>query len=117
MLKPLSELIQEVADHVRAVDAHTAREEALDNGGIIIDVREPAEIAANPSPGTVAIPRGVLEVKLPELVPQADRPIYLHCATGGRARLSAEQLQRIGYENVTAISCGIEAICEALIDD
>ncbi len=116
MLKPLTELIQEVAAHVRAVDAHTAREEALENNGIIIDVREPAEVAANPSPCTTAIPRGVLEVKLPELVPDADRPIYLHCATGGRARLSAEQLQRIGYRNVTAISCGIEGVCEALVD-
>jgi len=116
MLKSLPDLIQEVAGHVRAVDVRTAREEARENGGLIIDVREPPEVAEQASPGTVAIPRGVLEVKLPELVSEPSRPLYLHCASGGRARLSAEQLQRMGYENVTAISCGIETVCDVLSD-
>ena len=42
----------------------------------------------------------------------AERPIYLHCATGGRATLAAEQLQRIGYNKVTVISCKAENVCD-----
>ena len=38
--------------------------------------------------------------------------IYLHCASGGRAALAAEQLQRIGYKNVKAISCGHDEVCQ-----
>lgn len=117
MLKPLPELIAEVSEHIRLVDAATARAEARDNDGLVIDVREPPEVEEKPSPANINVPRGMLEVRLPELVPDPNRPIYLHCATGGRARLSAEQLQRIGYTSVSAITCGIDTVRERLGDD
>jgi len=49
-----------------------------------------------------------------EIAPGASTPIYLHCATGGRACLAVEQLTRLGYQNVTAISCPIDSVCMAL---
>jgi rhodanese-related sulfurtransferase len=112
MLKPLTELIAEVSPNIRLVDAKTAHEEIRANNGVLVDVREPPEVEQKPSSATLSVPRGVLEVRLPELVTDPERPIYLHCATGGRARLSAEQLQRIGYRNVSAITCGIDTVCE-----
>ena len=51
-------------------------------------------------------------MKLVEIEKDAERPIYLHCATGGRATLAAEQLQRIGYNKVTVISCKAENVCD-----
>lgn len=116
MLKTLPELISEVSRSIRAVDAETAAAEARQNDGVVIDVREPPEVEAKPSPAALTVPRGMLEVRLPELVPDASRPIYLHCASGGRARLAAEQLQRIGYENVAAITCDVDTVCEHLGD-
>lgn len=116
MLKPLSELIAEISGSIRTVDAQTASAEVRQNDGVVIDVREPPEVEARPSPATMAVPRGMLEVRLPELVPEANRPVYLHCASGGRARLAAEQLQRIGYENVSAITCDVDTVCEHLGD-
>ena len=112
MLKTLPELIAEASAGLRVIDASTARQELKENHGVLVDVREPPETAAHPAAGAVNIPRGVLEVKMPELYPDEDRPIYLHCATGGRARLGTEQLERLGYRRVTAISCGIETITE-----
>ena len=49
-------------------------------------------------------------MRLVEMEKDAKRPIYLHCATAGRATLAAEQLARVGYENVTCISCKFEII-------
>ncbi|MEE4173865.1 MAG: rhodanese-like domain-containing protein [Xanthomonadales bacterium] len=112
MLKTLPELIAEASTGLRVVNAASARNEIRENQGILIDVREPPEVQAHPSQGAINIPRGVLEVKMPELYPDENQPIYLHCATGGRARLGAEQLERIGYRRVTAISCGVETVCE-----
>ena len=63
------------------------------------------------------IPRGVLEMKITEVCPDANAPIYLHCASGGRARLAAEQLLRMGYLRVAAISCNIDDVCRAFQDD
>ena len=94
------------------MDAKTARAEMKDNQGVLLDVREPPETVTHPAPESINVPRGVLEVKMPELYPDENHPIYLHCATGGRARLGAEQLERVGYRRVTAISCGIETVCE-----
>lgn len=117
MLKPLAELVAEASAGLRIVDAKTAQAEMKENQGVLLDVREPPETVKHPAPGSINVPRGVLEVKLPERIPDPDQPIYLHCATGGRARLGAEQLERLGYQNVTAISCGIETVCDVFGDD
>ncbi len=117
MLKTLPELIAEVSANVRVLDADSARAEARETGGLLIDVREPPEIAADPSPANLKIPRGLLEIKVPEAIKDPAQPIYVHCATGGRARLSAEQLQRIGYTRVTAISCAFGKVREAFTDE
>ncbi len=63
------------------------------------------EVAGNPIPGSVNFPRGLLEMKMLEHCQDADTPIYVHCASGARATLAAEQLQRLGYSKVSAISC------------
>jgi rhodanese-related sulfurtransferase len=114
MLLSLPELISRHTAEVRCVDIHTAAKEIAANGGLLIDIREPAEVSAKAAPNTHNIPRGILEVKAPELASDPDTPIYLHCAGGGRARLAVEQLTRMGYRNVTAISCTIDNICAAL---
>jgi rhodanese-related sulfurtransferase len=116
MLKTLPQLISEIAGTARVVDAATALRESQENNGIIIDIREPGEVDIKTAQGTYHIPRGVLEMKLPQLCPDHERPVYLHCASGGRARLAVDQLTRMGYTNVTAISCGIDEICRIFAD-
>ena len=105
MLKTIPDLITEVAATTRRITAAQAKTEMADNNGLLIDVREPAEHAAMPAYGAINIPRGLLEMKLMEIEKDPAKPIYLHCETAARATLSAEQLTRIGYENVTVITC------------
>jgi rhodanese-related sulfurtransferase len=112
MLTPLPELIASARAGLRCLDAATAMTELQLTGGQLIDVREAAEREALPVPGSVNIPRGILEMKVTELVPRADQPVYLHCATGGRASMAGEQLQRMGYTSVTVITCPVEVIRE-----
>lgn len=111
MLKTTPELLRELEHRVRVVDAVTALEESRARNGIIIDVRETDEVNVKTARGTLHVSRGMLEFKLPQLCPQHDRPIYVHCASGGRARLAVDQLQRLGYTEVAAISCSFEEIC------
>jgi rhodanese-related sulfurtransferase len=113
MLKSIPDLIQEIRPNIRCISAKEAKQEMSNNGGIIIDVREPMEVAENPTPGAINIPRGLLEMKLTSLHPHEETPIYVHCATGARATLSAEQLIRIGYKHVSVITCDIETICQS----
>lgn len=112
MLIPLAELIADARTRLRCLDAEAAVKELQENGGTIVDVREPVEVAATTAPHSVNIPRGILEMKVEEVVPDADHPIYVHCATGGRATLAAEQLLRLGYTNVSVITSPIADVQE-----
>ncbi len=110
MLTPIPELIAQVKASLRCVDAKTAIPECQANNGILVDVREPGEFQTDGVASAINIPRGLLEMKMMEMEKDSTRPIYLHCATSARAALAAEQLKRIGYENVTVITCAPKEI-------
>ena len=111
MLTSIPDLMKIVTPNQRRIDAVQAKQELGENHGLLIDVREPAEHAIKAATGAINIPRGLLEMKLMEIEKDPARPIYLHCASGARATLSAEALTRIGYENVTVITCNANEIC------
>ena len=113
MLTTIPELITSARAELRCLEAALAVAECAERGGVIIDVREAAEVQQKAAPQSVHIPRGVLEMKVLEQIKEAQLPIYLHCASGARAVLAAEQLQRVGYEQVTVITCPIDKICAA----
>ncbi|MBA6291068.1 rhodanese-like domain-containing protein [Colwellia sp. MB3u-70] len=102
-----------VAQAKNSVDCVSAAQAFTHKNATFIDVREPAETAASPVTNSINIPRGVLEMNIAKYCTNADMEIYLHCASGGRATLAAEQLQRIGYNNVKAISCDHNNVCLA----
>ena len=90
---------------------------------IVIDVREPAEFETGHIPGAINIPRGVLEFQVdahPAVAHVSDPalshkncPIVVICRTGGRAALSAFNLQRLGFSDVRSIAGGVIAWGEA----
>jgi phage shock protein E len=112
MLTSITDLLNSIVAGQRRIDAAQAKDELLQNKGLLIDVREPAEHANNPAVGAMNIPRGLLEMKLMEIEKDATRPIYIHCASGARATISAEALARVGYENVSVITCSANQVCE-----
>ena len=83
------------------------------NGAMLIDVREDYEYKAGHIPGTVNIPRGLLEFRIwkalgyPKSV-DMNKKIFVQCKTGGRATLAAKDLQNIGFKNVTAVVMDID---------
>ena len=112
-------LDQMVATAQQSVDAVTVEQvkEKLDNGDMIllIDVREPNEFNAGYIPGSVNIPRGVIEFKISNeafwdaaflYLPEIDEEIIVYCKKGKRGTLAAETLKRLGYKNVTYIEGG-----------
>ncbi len=107
MLKSVQELLAEAANGVDRISI----EQALEIESVImVDCREPAEFAAITIKGSINIPRGVLESKIMELTQDPLAPICIHCASGTRAVFAAEQLMRLGFTNVKAISSGVDHI-------
>jgi len=110
MILSVPELVSQAKKSVQCVSAAQA---FTQKNATFIDVREPAECANSPVANSLQIPRGVLEMNIAQHCPDSDMEIFVHCASGGRATLAAEQLQRIGYNNVKAISCPHNDVCQA----
>lgn len=76
---------------------------------VILDVREPAEWEAGHMEGAVHIPRGLLEFKIEEAIPEKDKMIILCCAKGSRAALAGQTLKQMGYTNLKVLEGGYNA--------
>ncbi|MCB9667042.1 MAG: sulfurtransferase [Myxococcales bacterium] len=75
----------------------------------LIDVREESEYAAGHAKDAMHIGRGVLERDIEQLIPDVDACIVLYCGGGYRSALAAENLKRMGYNEVYSLSGGIRA--------
>jgi rhodanese-related sulfurtransferase len=76
------------------------------NGGFLLDVRNPQEIAVEAVPGAVAIPLPQLRKRLGEL--PRDREIHVFCRSAVRAYFATRILLQNGYK-VRNISGGMLA--------
>jgi rhodanese-related sulfurtransferase len=74
---------------------------------LILDVREPEEIAIAAFPGARHIPMGDIPSQINELDPEADWVIVCH--HGIRSANVALYLLRMGFERVANLSGGIDA--------
>ncbi|WP_394224350.1 rhodanese-like domain-containing protein [Alteromonas gracilis] len=110
MLIDLKTRINNIDANVRTVTAEQAATELSQNKGTLIDVREAAEVTSQPVPASLHIPRGILEMKALELFKDEATPLYIHCASGIRAKLAAEQLSKMGYSNISVVTCAIDTI-------
>lgn len=114
-LKPAADRVAAARPHVATCSpAEAVRRVAADDACMILDVREPAEHEKAAVDGAVNIPRGVLEFRVSKVCDDPDRPILVHCATGGRAVLSARALGELGYRNVSVIDASFDDVVAAL---
>jgi rhodanese-related sulfurtransferase len=113
MASTLNEIVTHIRQQIPHLDSETAALRRRADHGLLIDVREPSEHSEHNTPEAINIPRGVLEMKLIALEPDLTRPIYLHCASTVRAALSAEQLRRVGYENLFVVTGELSDIIQA----
>lgn len=73
---------------------------------VVIDVRERDEYDAGHIKGSVFIPRGFLEMKVEDAVPDHEAPVVVYCAGGLRSAFAAKAMQDLGYRNVVSMSGG-----------
>jgi adenylyltransferase/sulfurtransferase len=81
----------------------------LDRGEdlVLLDVREPWEVAVAKLEGAVQIPLGELGRRFHELDPEAEVVVYCHM--GVRSMKAALFLRQQGFENVFNLAGGIDA--------
>jgi len=75
----------------------------------LLDVREKEEYRDGHLKGAISLPRGFLEMRIEETVPDKTAPIIAYCAGGTRSLIAARTLKEMGYTNVVSMTGGFTA--------
>src|SRR5881227_2455067 len=102
-----AELFRQIKSRITEVDPAEVREQ-MNNGAVVVDVREPEEFAAGHIPGAKHVPRSYLESRIEGAVPDRSQHVVLYCASGNRSAYAARTLaEDLGYEHVESMRGGI----------
>lgn len=122
MSRTVKDMLAEANNAIPKISPDEARKMVAEKNAVIVDVRDGPELQANGKiPGSIHIPRGMIEFRADSDTPYhdanltKDRPIILHCASGGRSALSGKTLKDMGYTNVYNLGGfkdWVEAGCE-----
>ena len=109
MAKTSKNILDEARASIKQIDVEQARKMLDQPGTVLVDVRESDEWRQGHIPQAQGIPRGFLELRIEEKVPDHKAPVILQCASGTRSLLAARALREMGYENVYNLNGGFNA--------
>src|SRR5262245_3505012 len=92
------------------IDVRTVKQ-MFDRGEkfVLLDCREPGEVATAKIAGSVHIPMREIPARLAELEPHKVEQIVVHCHHGGRSLRVTQFLRQQGFEQVQNMAGGIDA--------
>jgi glyoxylase-like metal-dependent hydrolase (beta-lactamase superfamily II)/rhodanese-related sulfurtransferase len=113
--KTVAQLLAEAAAIVpfMSLDELKTRIEARDRDLIVIDVRERDAYVAGHVPGARLLPRGQLELRVNEELPDPTLRILTVCEFGRISTLAAATLRQLGFQRSIALDGGMKAWREA----
>jgi molybdopterin/thiamine biosynthesis adenylyltransferase/rhodanese-related sulfurtransferase len=106
-MKTKAELLKDARSQVPELTALELSK--LPQDPVLVDVREKDETDAGVLPGAKLIPRGFLELRVEEAVPDHGAEVVLYCAGGTRSLLAARSLREMGYTRVRSLAGGFGA--------
>ena len=120
-IKTIQNLVSEVMNEIKTIDANEAYQMVQDKNCNLIDIRESNELENTGSvEGASHIPRGMLEVYLDPNSPifqngQIDhnKEFVLFCAGGVRSAIAVKSLKDMGYLKVSHIDGGYGSIASS----
>jgi molybdopterin/thiamine biosynthesis adenylyltransferase/rhodanese-related sulfurtransferase len=104
------ELIKKTKSGIREITADEARTRLSHAPApLVVDVREPDEVATGTIAGAKHIPRGWLELKIEGAERNRDAEIILYCGSGLRSALAVRSLVEMGYTRVSSLAGGFSS--------
>src|SRR5512143_234889 len=110
MTKTYRDIMTEARQAVPEWTPDDVRQRTSNGGGYtVLDVREKEEYREGHLPGAVSVPRGFLDMRIEEALPDKDAPVILYCAGGTRSLLAGRTMRELGYTNVVSMAGGFGA--------
>ena len=94
--------------------ARVAARRAAGEDFLLLDVRDAHELEIARIAGSTWIPLGELERRAGELADWKERPIVVHCKTGGRSARACRILAGLGFRDVVNLAGGIDRWSETV---
>src|SRR5579875_422131 len=102
-----AEVLRQIKSRIVEVDPSEVREQ-LQNGALVVDVREAEEWETGHLPGARHVPKSYLESRIEGAAPDRDQHVILYCQSGNRSAWAARTLiEDLGYTNVESMTGGI----------
>src|SRR4051794_633275 len=110
MAKTYTQLMEEARQTVPEVTVEEVKHR-VERGEqwTLLDVREREEYREGHLEGALSLPRGFLELRVEETVPDKGAPLIAYCGSGVRSLIAARTLKDMGYENVVSLAGGYTA--------
>ncbi|MBI5626085.1 MAG: rhodanese-like domain-containing protein [Nitrosomonadales bacterium] len=115
-MKLYTDLVADALTRVREIQPWDLRN-LLASGRepVLLDVREPSEFAILRIPGSINVPRGILEQScewdydetMPLLASSRELDIVVICRSGYRSALAADVMQQMGFTSVVSLKTGV----------
>lgn len=123
----VKELVHQTKKHVVEINPEDMKV-IMDQAGdfYLIDIREIDEFEEGTIPGSVFIPRGLLEFKISKhtfwkemgsVMPSKNYKVIVYCNTGRRGSLAAYTLQQLGFTDVASLHGGFKGWLAKYPDD
>ncbi len=115
-MRRYADLLADALQRVREIQPwDLSKQLASDEPPVVLDVREPAEFALARIPGSINVPRGVLEQAcewdyeetVPELASHSTQAIVVVCRSGNRSILAADVMRLMGFADVVSLATGV----------
>jgi glyoxylase-like metal-dependent hydrolase (beta-lactamase superfamily II)/rhodanese-related sulfurtransferase len=113
--KTVAQLLDEAARRIAFMSMEEVRERATgrDPDLVILDVRERDAYDAGHVPGARHVPRGQLELRIDQVLPDPTTRVLTCCEFGKISTLAAATLRTLGYTRAVALDGGMKAWREA----
>ncbi len=115
-MKGYDELVRSAAERIREILPWDLAKLIDSKDVFLLDVREPHEFCRLHIPGSINVPRGVLEQAcewdyeetVPSLAQRKEMEIVVICRSGKRSLLAAERMLEMGFSNVSSLMTGVK---------
>ena len=112
--KTVAQLLDEAAQRIAFMSMQELRERIGASGELVVlDIRERDAYDAGHIPGSRHVPRGQLELRIDQVLPDPTVRIVTCCEFGKISTLAADTLRTMGYVRAVALDGGMKAWREA----
>jgi adenylyltransferase/sulfurtransferase len=109
MGRGFKEIWTEIKAKIKEISPEELKKRMTDGRGTtVLDVRERDEVRKEYICGAELLPRGFLEMRVEEMIPDKEKAIVVYCAVGVRSGFAAKTLMDMGYKDVASLEGGIE---------